>query len=143
VHPTGPVSPGAFDRFNSIAFAPATTESGRLCPPELLAAYDSAAEDAVAASDRTFPGGPPTLRIESEMLYFQGSGVFKTALCLIRVKMFDEARPVLQAVVAAESKSVTRNARGDLPQACAKAIGEYLARRRARDGGDEDSDAEN
>ncbi len=129
VHPTGPVSPGAFDRFNSLAFSPVVTESGDLCPPGLLAAYDAAAER-LSGGAPTFDGGPPTLRVESEMLYFQGSGVFKTAMCLVRVKMFDDARLVEHAIVAAESKSIRGDATNDLPVACVKGLGEYLARQR-------------
>lgn len=139
VHPTGPVSIGAFDRFNSVEFSPVTTDSGELCPPELLAAYDSAAQD-MSASIRGFEGGPTALRIESDMLYFQGSGVFKTALCLVRVRMFDDARLVQHAIVTAESKSVTRDAAADLPKACAKALREYLAKQRSREGDEDDED---
>lgn len=127
IHPIREVEPAVFAPYKSLSFEPATTTAGdEICPPSLLREYDLAGRDVVEALADRFPGGPPTLRITSELLFFQKKGIFSVAEVLTRVRMADGDRTVFECLVKSESKALTKSGEDDLSRACAKALGDFL-----------------
>lgn len=131
VLPIGDFSDLALSKYRSIEFTPATTSAGnRLCPPGLLRTYDRSANQLAAKLKPGFPeaGGAPTLTIDSDILYFQGKGALSGAFMLTRVKMREDARVAVEAMVRTESESFRAGGEDDLANASVAALGKFLKR---------------
>ncbi len=127
IHPIHEVEPAVFAAYKSLSFEPAVTTAGdEICPPTLLSEYDLAAREVVTELAQQFPGGPPTLQITSELLFFQEKGIFGGAEVLTRVRMADGDQTVFECLIKSESKALTGSGEDDLSQACAKALGDFL-----------------
>ncbi len=111
----------------SVEFTPATTTVGsRICPPEVLRAYDRSANQVAFRLKRSYAGGEPSLKIDSEVLYFQGKGLLSGALLLARVQMHAGDELVGDALVKTESNSFRAGGEGDLAQASLDALARFL-----------------
>lgn len=133
LHLIADVAPGAFAAYQSFSFEPATTSVGpRICPPELLRAYDDKARKLQTNGDlaRHYPGGPPELRIRTDFLYSQKRGIFSAAQAIARVTMSAEGRAVADAIVRAESESFLRGGNSALAEACVDEIEKFLKSRK-------------
>lgn len=113
--------------YRSLEFEPATTTAGpRICPPELLEAYDRAANDSQRHLRELFPGGGPALRVGSEILYFQKKGLLSAAQCLTRLRVYGEDRLLVDAIVRAESQAFREGDERALAEASWKAVRRFL-----------------
>jgi hypothetical protein len=120
--------PATMGRFRGIEVLPATTSAGpQICPPELLRAYDRLANQLPRRLQREFPGGPPTLTIESEILYFQGKGLLSGAFMLTRVRMRAEDRLTTDVMVKSESAAFTAGGEEALAGASVEALEKFLS----------------
>jgi len=114
-------------KYSGVEFEPATTTVGdKLAPPRLLRAYDSHAQEQVEELRDVYPGGAPTLRIASEVLYFQKKGLMSAAECMARVRMRDGDTLIVDALVRAESEAFTAAGEDPLAGACIKALAKFL-----------------
>jgi hypothetical protein len=119
--------PSGLARYQGLQFTPATSTVGsRICPPELLRAYDRSASQAASKLRADYPGGSPALTIDSEILYFQRKGFLSGAIMLTRVKLRSSDQPVLDAVVRAESDAFRAGGEEDLAQASLDALCKFL-----------------
>ena len=120
------IKPVQIEPCKSLNFAPATTTIGpKLCPPELLAEYDRAARE-LQRTAPGFEGEPPTLNINTEILYFQTKGILHGALLLARLTFSDQDRPIGSAIIYVESKSFREGSTGDLAETAVKTVGKFL-----------------
>ena len=127
IHPVREADPSVFAPYKSISFSPATTQSGELiCPPSLLSEFDRAASEVVAELATQFPGGEPTLRISTDILFCQRKGAFSVAEVLARIRMTGGDKTIFECLVKSESKALTQRGEDDLSRACAKALGDFL-----------------
>ncbi len=125
--PIREMSAAALARYRSVEFTPATTTVGsRICPPELLRAYDRSANQVASRLKRSYAGGEPSLKIDSDVLYFQGKGLLSGALLLARVRMRAGDELVGDALVKTESNSFRAGGEGDLAQASLDAVAWFL-----------------
>ncbi len=119
--------------FNDVDFAPATTTlGGRLCSPKVLSAFDRNTHD-LRQSEKfaaAFPGGEPTLRVDSEVYYYQEKGLLSGALLLVRVKMHGGGQLLTDALVKVESKSFREGDSSALTEAGVEAIGKFLRKQK-------------
>mgnify|MGYP001458551342 CR=1 FL=1 len=122
------VGPQALRPYQSISFESATTTMGeKLAPRTLISAYDDAAREMVRAMPpRAFPGGQPGLSVTSEVLYFQRKGLLSAAMSLVRVRISDDSRLIVDGVLRTESSSFRAGAEEDLAVASMKALREFL-----------------
>ena len=140
IHAVREVDRGVFAPYKSLSFAPATTQSGEdICSPSLLREYDIAARNVIETLADVYPGGPPTLQITSDLLFFQEEGIFGAAEVLTRVRMADGERTIFECLVKSESKAISKSGHDDLSQACAKALGDFLVEQK-QETATEDSD---
>jgi hypothetical protein len=138
VLPATDVGRQTLSKYQGIEFTPAMTTAGRLCPPSLLRAYDRATSQIGTQLQSAFPGGAPTLTIDSDILYFQGKGMLSGAFMLTRVKLRDGQRVTGELFVRAESESFHAGGEDALANASVTALGKYLkARGAVRAGGTE------
>ncbi len=115
--------------YRNLRIEPATSTVGpQICPPKLLHYYDKFAANLIEDLREVYPGEAPTLRINSEILYFQSKGLLSGAMCLTRVKMrdIDDERLVVDALVLTESKSFREGGRSDLAESNVKALRKFL-----------------
>ena len=121
IQETGPATMG---RIRGYEFAPATTTVGaEICPPQLLSAYDRATS---RLASRLGSDTGPSLKVDSEVLYFQGKGLLSGAFMLTRVRMRDGERLISDVLVRAESGSYTRGGEDALAIATVDALGRFL-----------------
>jgi len=119
--------PGDLERYRSVRFEPATTTIGpKLCPPEVITAYDRAALQWCADMRDRFPGREPALRIATDVVYFQRKGLFGDAQLLARLKFTEAERPVGDALVVVGSKAFREGSGEALAETAIKTIGKYL-----------------
>jgi hypothetical protein len=130
--PIREMSAAALARYQSVDFTPATTTVGaRICPPAVLRAYDRSANQLAARlRQQSYPGGVPSLRIDSDVLYFQGKGLLSGALMLTRVRMLVGDELVGDTLVKAESNSFRAGGEGDLAKASLDALARLLDKTR-------------
>lgn len=129
--PVSTVGDSALARCRSIVFTPADTTAGpRLCPPALLREYDAATRKLAARLRPHYPGGAPTLTVDSEILYFQRKGLLSGAFMLTRVRMRADDRLAVDAIIKAESAAYTAGGEDDLADATVDALGRFLRRNR-------------
>ena len=96
----------ALARFQSVEFTPATTTVGsKLCPAELLRAYDRGMNLCAARLTGLYSGTDPRLTVDSEILYFQKKGLLGGAFTLTRVRMRAAEQLAFDALVRAESEA--------------------------------------
>jgi hypothetical protein len=112
--------------YQSVVFESARSDVGRVCPPKVLRAWDEAAAKQQAELAEHFPGGPPTLHIESEIWFFKEKGLLGNAECLARVRMRDDETLKADLVVQALSKAFRAGDESALTKAAVKAIGKFL-----------------
>lgn len=125
--PIRELSPSALARYRSVEFKPASTTVGdRICPPELLRAYDRSLARLAASLRAEYPGGEPGLVVDSEVLYFQRKGLLGGALMLTRVRLRCAEELVLDGLLRAESDAFRAGGEPDLAQASADALGKLL-----------------
>jgi len=121
---------------NRLDFTPATTTLGaKLCPPKVLRAFDRNTRDLrknekIAAA---FSGGEPTLRVDSEIYYYQEKGLLGGAQLLVHVKMHGGDQLLVDALVVAESKAFREGGSSALSEAGVKAIGKFLRKQKNPD----------
>jgi|GEM_PF-2277336 len=118
---------GTLARYRAIEFLPAKTTVGpKLCPPEVLRAYDYCANQTRAELRRLFPGEEPRLTVASEVLYFQKKGLLGGALMLTRVRLSEGDQLLADVVVKAESESFRAGGEDDLAGASLSALRRFL-----------------
>lgn len=111
----------------SIEFRPAQSSIGSLCPPKLLSAYDAAAVMAKTELAPYFPGGTPSLEVDSQIIYFQKKGLLSAAQCLARVRLTGSSGTLWDAIITAESGSFAQGDEEALAEACVEALVELLS----------------
>jgi len=110
-----------------VEFAPAySTLGSRWCPPRLLQAYDRCANQLLPRLRAYYPGGTPTLTIESEVVYFQKKGLFGAAQMLTRVRMRNGQSLLVDGLLKTESESFREGDEDDLARASVEALGRFL-----------------
>ena len=115
--------------FNSVEFAPATSRlPAKFIPSPLIRAYDDACREMGEKLVAHMAGGPPALRVESEIVFFQEKGLLSSALMLDRVRLFDGSRQIGDLLVQTESRSFRAGDEKPLAQASVRALIDYLAR---------------
>lgn len=118
-------------RFEELRFSPPTTTlSTKLCPPELLRAYEQNARELTIDLAELYPGGEPLLTIDSEMQLFRKKGLLNRAELLMRVKMHDEQGLIVDTLVIASSKAFRAGGEEHLTEAALKAIGKLLRKQK-------------
>lgn len=132
-----PITPGpelTLTKYQGVEFTPATTTIGdRLCPPALRRAYDGSANQVASRLKPLYPGGPPTLTIDSEIVYFQKKGLFSGGQLLVRVRLRDVDQLVTDVLVRAETQSFREGGEADLARAAVQALQQFLERRKQGD----------
>jgi len=131
VLPATDVVPQALSKYQSIEFTPATTSAGQLCPATLLRAYDRSASQVGTQLQSTYPGGAPTLTVDSDILYFQGKGALSGAFMLTRAKLRDGERVAGEVFLRAESDSYRAGGEDALANASVNALAKFLKARGA------------
>jgi len=127
VVPVTELREGALARYRAIEFLPAKTTLGsKLCPPEVLRAYDYCANQVRAELRRLFPGEEPRLTVASEVLYFQKKGLLGGALMLTRVHLREGDQLLADVVVKAESEAFRAGGEDDLASASLNALRRFL-----------------
>jgi len=116
--------------YQSVEFEAARSDVGQVCPPKVLRAWDQAAGEQQAELAKYFPGGSPTLRIESEIWFFKEKGLLGNAECLARVRMRDDGTLKADLVVQALSKAFRAGDESALTDAAVKAIGKFLKKQK-------------
>lgn len=114
--------------YRSVSFAPATAAIGRnLTPGDALAAYDTAARD-VAREEiaEDYPGGEPSLTVQTEFLICQKKGILGSAVCVARTQLISEGRTLSDGIVLVQSKSFRAGDSEALGAETAKALVKYL-----------------
>ena len=131
----------ALERYQSVQFErPTSSVVPRICPPSLLEAYFEGCRRIQAGLRDEYPGGEPTLRVSSDIEFFQPKGLLGTAMCLSRVQMRDQEQLVVDAVLVAESEAFRQSGAADLANASAKALGKFLRARKEVKEDEEDHD---
>ena len=120
------VGQNALAKYESVRFEPASSDVGQVCPPKVLQAWNRHAVEEQADLAEYFPGGAPTLRIESEIWFFKEKGLLGNAECLARVRMRDDGTLKADLVVQALSKAFRAGDESALTDAAVKAIGKFL-----------------
>jgi hypothetical protein len=138
VLPVTDVGRQVLSKYQSIEFTAATTSAGRLCPTTLLRAYDRSANQLRPQLESAFPGGAPTLTVDSDVLYFQGKGMLSGAFMLTRVQLRDGDRVTGELFVRAESESFHAGGEDALASASVTALGKFLKARGAVRAGEEE-----
>ncbi len=136
------------DAFRSIARVEfdrvRTSLPSRLCPPTLLADYDeqSALASERLATELADDGATGTLRVASEIIYFQKKGLLSEALLLTRIQIRDGTRLFADGVVVVESKSFRERKTDDLAETAVGTIEKFIEDAAGdRDDDEADSDA--
>jgi hypothetical protein len=123
--------PSALSGYRSVRFMTAETElHGRRCPPLVVNTYDRWARsplDVPAVFAAAFPGGPPTLTVESELVYFNKDPKLGPAQLVAHVKIYDGRRLLDKVVVNAVSNSFREGISEELAREAVDAIRRYLA----------------
>jgi hypothetical protein len=120
-------------RCQGLEFTAATTTVGpRICPREMLGAYDRAVNQLAARLKPLFPGGSPELKVNSEILYLQKKGMLGSALLLVRTKMYSDDQLAADALVRVESEAFRAGGEDDLARAAAEALRKFLERQKSR-----------
>ncbi len=126
VSPVQDIGDRALAEYQSVQFEPARSDVGQVCPPRVLRAWDQHAVEEQAELAEYFPGGPPTLRIESEIWFFKEKGLLGNAECLARVRIRDDGTLKADLIVQALSKSFRAGDESALTDAAVQAIGKFL-----------------
>jgi hypothetical protein len=126
VSPVQEIGDRALARYQSVRFEPARSDVGQVCPPRVLEAWDIHAGEEEVELAEYFPGGSPTLRIESEIWFFKEKGLLGNAECLARVRMREGEALKADLVVQALSKAFRAGDESALTKAAVKAIGKFL-----------------
>ena len=116
----------ALAEYQSVEFEAARSDVGQVCPPQVLQAWNRHAVEQQAELAEYFPGGPPTLRIESEIWFFKEKGLLGQAECLARVRIRDDETLKADLIVQALSKSFRAGDESALTDAAVQAIGKFL-----------------
>ena len=130
----------ALAKYQSVRFEPARSDVGQVCPPRVLRAWDQHAVEEQAELAEYFPGGPPTLRIESEIWFFKEKGLLGNAECLARVRIRDDGTLKADLIVQALSKSFRAGDESALTDAAVKAIGKFLKNQKEVEEGEKKND---
>jgi hypothetical protein len=131
VLPISNIKDRALAEYKTIEFTPATTTVGsRICPPEVLHAYDRAARALQSRLKPLFPGGEPALKADSDVIYVQTKGILGGALMLTRIRLHAADELVIDALVRAESESFRAGGENDLAQASASALERFLEQKK-------------
>ncbi|MGE0480426.1 MAG: hypothetical protein AB7Q17_08135 [Phycisphaerae bacterium] len=121
----------AFAAVNAVRFSNATSSLGpRLCPASVAPAYDAAAREAEQALASRFPGGPPELRIDAELIFFQDKGILSAAELIARIRMRDDGRTLADGIVKVESSSFRAGDETALAREAVREIRKYLESQR-------------
>ena len=126
VSPVQDIGDRALSDYQSVEFEPARSDVGLVCPPRVLQAWNRHAGEEQAELVEYFPGGSPTLRIESEIWFFKEKGLLGNAECLARVRIRDDGTLKADLIVQALSKSFRAGDESALTDAAVKAIGKFL-----------------
>ncbi|HUU97199.1 MAG TPA: hypothetical protein VM487_15785 [Phycisphaerae bacterium] len=126
--------------YRSVEFESARSDVGLVCPPKVLQAWDQHAGEEQAELAEYFPGGPPTLRIESEIWFFKEKGLLGHAECLARVRMRDSGTVKADLIVQALSKSFRAGDESALTRAAVQAIGKFLKNQKKAEENDEEEE---
>jgi hypothetical protein len=135
------VAEHALAKYQSVRFERASSDVGQVCPPTLLQAWDLHAAEEQTRLAKYFPGGAPTLRVESEIFFFKEKGLFGYAECLARVRMRENDTVMADLIVQALSKSFRAGDENALAEAAIQRIARFLKEQKKVEG-DEDEDAE-
>lgn len=123
----------ALGRCQGLEFTPATTTAGpRICPAEVLRAYDRSANQLVARLKPLYPGGAPVLRVDTEMLYFQKKGLLGQAILLARIRMHADNQLAVDAIVKVESKAFRAGGEDELARGATEGLRKYLEMHKQR-----------
>lgn len=131
VFTTREVAAGELERFNSVVFRPATTDVGeRITPTSLLLGFDNGVREISGDLAADYPGGDPTLTIQTTLIYFQAKSVLGGAEALARVKMLEGDRVVVDSVVRSESDAFRAGNEDALSAALARGIRAFLVEKK-------------
>lgn len=112
----------------SIRAAPATSSVGPpIVPASLLRQWDLIAEE-ILVTPGAGASAAGELLIETDFLYFSEKGLLDQAMCLARVRMMRDGKPVGDVMLLAESKSFRAGDDRALARAAAEALRKYLRR---------------
>lgn len=129
-----PISePGAaaLAQAGELQFKPATTSVGsRICPPEVLRAYDLAAAREFAAWKTGLAGSGRSLTVESEVMYFQAKNLSGGAIMLTRVRLLADGQLAADGLLKAESHSFRAGGHEDLARVSLEALHRHLQLKR-------------
>ena len=132
----------ALARYQSVRFESARSDAGLVCPPEVLHAWDLHAAEEQTRLAKHFPGGPPVLRIESEILFFKEKGLLGQAECLARVRVRANDTLVADMVVQAQSKSFRAGDENALTQAAVQKVGRLLEKQKRAEEEEEEEEGD-
>lgn len=121
---------GSFDRFRSVELELSTTTAAPICTPRLLDAYNEALSSLARELQDVYPGGEPSLRVSSELQFFQGKGLLSGGMCIARVRMRDGGQQIGDALIVGETSSFRAGGEGSLAEACVEELGKVLRKRR-------------
>jgi hypothetical protein len=141
--PVDDFDPDALRAYLSVRFEPVTTTVGdRICPPRLRRAYDEQLRELSLDLREHYPGGKPTLRVSSEIMYFHRKGLLSGAQCLARVRMHDadSQRLLVDAIIRTESKSFSAGDEDALAESGVDELGEFLEKRKLEDEEDDEEE---
>lgn len=131
VRPNAPVADLAAAGYQSLTIDPVkTTLAGKLCPPEVVRAMDVSLGAMKEDLGVWFPGNGKSLRLSTEIYYFQKKGVLSGGMLVVRLYAYDGERVVIDALVLGETNSFREGGEKDLTNATAYAVGEYLINHR-------------
>lgn len=120
--------------YASVEFTPVTTTlSDRLCPRDVIAAYDRYLRALPRELEVAYPGGEPRLTLDSEVMYFQSKGIMSQAQMLTRVRMRTGDHLLVDAIVKCESKAFREGGGDDLAETSVKALGKWLRKQKGLD----------
>ena len=114
--------------FQAVKFDRLTTElTAELLPPAVLRYYRQGLAEQQFELHEHFPGGDPTLRVDSEITYFQEKGILSPAMMISRVRLLGpDDRLLGDLLVRVESKSFREGDAEDVALAATEGLGKYL-----------------
>jgi hypothetical protein len=117
----------ALEEYESVRFSPSTTAlSSLLCDPEVPAIYDRHARELERELQEAFPGEPPPLVIDTEILYVKKKDLLNNAQLLARLHMRSNERVVVDALLNVQSEAFGKGDAGAMTKAAFEAINSFL-----------------
>lgn len=121
----------ALATYKGVEFLPSESRvPAAIVPATVRAEFDRQAKDAAAKLAPEYPGGAPRLAVDTEIFYFQRTGIMSAGMLLMRARFRDQNRVIVDLLVKSESKSFRAGGEEDLVAAGLEAIIEYLKKQK-------------